>query len=134
MLRKLLIIFPHFCLGRGLIDLALSQAVTDVYARFGGWQSRATERGPGLQAGRAAAGVPMPDLQPGLGLGAPEEISVPLFLWPRSRRRGQGQALSTRPEEQEEAPMWFSLTALHKVWPRGSMPCGEIFRDSWGSS
>ncbi|XP_059771988.1 retinal-specific phospholipid-transporting ATPase ABCA4 [Balaenoptera ricei] len=34
-LRKLLIIFPHFCLGRGLIDLALSQAVTDVYARFG---------------------------------------------------------------------------------------------------
>ncbi|XP_053447493.1 retinal-specific phospholipid-transporting ATPase ABCA4 isoform X1 [Nycticebus coucang] len=35
MLRKLLIIFPHFCLGRGLIDLALSQAVTDVYARFG---------------------------------------------------------------------------------------------------
>ncbi|XP_051713429.2 retinal-specific phospholipid-transporting ATPase ABCA4 isoform X1 [Oryctolagus cuniculus] len=35
LLRKLLIIFPHFCLGRGLIDLALSQAVTDVYARFG---------------------------------------------------------------------------------------------------
>uniref|UniRef100_A0A8C5L437 P-type phospholipid transporter n=2 Tax=Jaculus jaculus TaxID=51337 RepID=A0A8C5L437_JACJA len=35
MLRKLLIVFPHFCLGRGLIDLALSQAVTDVYARFG---------------------------------------------------------------------------------------------------
>ncbi|XP_075395947.1 retinal-specific phospholipid-transporting ATPase ABCA4 [Tenrec ecaudatus] len=35
MLRKLLIIFPHFCLGRGLIDLALSQAVTEVYARFG---------------------------------------------------------------------------------------------------
>ncbi|XP_059941358.1 retinal-specific phospholipid-transporting ATPase ABCA4 [Mesoplodon densirostris] len=34
-LRKLLLIFPHFCLGRGLIDLALSQAVTDVYARFG---------------------------------------------------------------------------------------------------
>lgn len=35
MLRKLLIVFPHFCLGRGLIDLALSQAVTDVYAQFG---------------------------------------------------------------------------------------------------
>ncbi|KFO38036.1 Glutamate--cysteine ligase regulatory subunit [Fukomys damarensis] len=35
MLRKLLIIFPHFCLGRGLIDLGLSQAVTDVYIRFG---------------------------------------------------------------------------------------------------
>nr|KAF6442985.1 ATP binding cassette subfamily A member 4 [Molossus molossus] len=35
MLRKLLLIFPHYCLGRGLVDLALSQAVTDVYARFG---------------------------------------------------------------------------------------------------
>ncbi|XP_053776570.1 retinal-specific phospholipid-transporting ATPase ABCA4 isoform X3 [Desmodus rotundus] len=35
MLRKLLIVFPHFCLGRGLIDLALSQAVTDIYARLG---------------------------------------------------------------------------------------------------
>nr|XP_034356614.1 retinal-specific phospholipid-transporting ATPase ABCA4 isoform X2 [Arvicanthis niloticus] len=34
-LRKLLIVFPHFCLGRGLIDLALSQAVTDIYAQFG---------------------------------------------------------------------------------------------------
>ncbi|KAH0500847.1 Retinal-specific ATP-binding cassette transporter [Microtus ochrogaster] len=35
MLRKLLVVFPHFCLGRGLVDLALSQAVTDVYAQFG---------------------------------------------------------------------------------------------------
>ncbi|XP_072500142.1 retinal-specific phospholipid-transporting ATPase ABCA4 isoform X1 [Notamacropus eugenii] len=35
MLRKALLIFPHFCLGRGLIDLALNQAVTDVYAAFG---------------------------------------------------------------------------------------------------
>ncbi|XP_057649320.1 retinal-specific phospholipid-transporting ATPase ABCA4 [Chionomys nivalis] len=35
MLRKLLFVFPHFCLGRGLVDLALSQAVTDVYAQFG---------------------------------------------------------------------------------------------------
>uniref|UniRef100_A0ABK0KWE8 Rho GTPase activating protein 29 n=1 Tax=Rattus norvegicus TaxID=10116 RepID=A0ABK0KWE8_RAT len=34
-LRELLIVFPHFCLGRGLIDLALSQAVTDIYAQFG---------------------------------------------------------------------------------------------------
>ncbi|XP_028919413.1 retinal-specific phospholipid-transporting ATPase ABCA4 [Ornithorhynchus anatinus] len=34
-LRTLLMIFPHFCLGRGLIDLAVSQAVIDVYARFG---------------------------------------------------------------------------------------------------
>uniref|UniRef100_A0A4X2LSZ3 P-type phospholipid transporter n=1 Tax=Vombatus ursinus TaxID=29139 RepID=A0A4X2LSZ3_VOMUR len=35
MLRKALLIFPHFCLGRGLIDLALNQAVIDVYAAFG---------------------------------------------------------------------------------------------------
>ncbi|XP_078074970.1 retinal-specific phospholipid-transporting ATPase ABCA4 [Mustelus asterias] len=34
-LKNILIIFPHFCLGRGLIDLAMNQAVTDVYARFG---------------------------------------------------------------------------------------------------
>nr|XP_032628929.1 retinal-specific phospholipid-transporting ATPase ABCA4-like [Chelonoidis abingdonii] len=34
-LKNTLIIFPHFCLGRGLIDLAMNQAVTDVYARFG---------------------------------------------------------------------------------------------------
>ncbi|XP_066547830.1 retinal-specific phospholipid-transporting ATPase ABCA4 isoform X2 [Amia ocellicauda] len=35
LLKRGLLIFPHFCLGRGLIDLALNQAVTDVYARFG---------------------------------------------------------------------------------------------------
>uniref|UniRef100_UPI00398EA350 retinal-specific phospholipid-transporting ATPase ABCA4 isoform X2 n=1 Tax=Pristiophorus japonicus TaxID=55135 RepID=UPI00398EA350 len=35
MLKNILIIFPHFCLGRGLIDMAMNQAVTDVYARFG---------------------------------------------------------------------------------------------------
>ncbi|NXL55933.1 ABCA4 protein, partial [Chordeiles acutipennis] len=34
-LKNLLIVFPHFCLGRGLIDLAMNQAVTEVYARFG---------------------------------------------------------------------------------------------------
>uniref|UniRef100_A0A8D0GAH8 ABC transporter domain-containing protein n=1 Tax=Sphenodon punctatus TaxID=8508 RepID=A0A8D0GAH8_SPHPU len=34
-LKNVLVIFPHFCLGRGLIDLAVNQAVTDVYARFG---------------------------------------------------------------------------------------------------
>ncbi|XP_063284422.1 retinal-specific phospholipid-transporting ATPase ABCA4 isoform X1 [Pelobates fuscus] len=34
-LKDMLLIFPHFCLGRGLIDLAMNQAVTDVYARFG---------------------------------------------------------------------------------------------------
>ncbi|XP_054609148.1 retinal-specific phospholipid-transporting ATPase ABCA4-like isoform X2 [Dunckerocampus dactyliophorus] len=34
-LKKGLLLFPHFCLGRGLIDMAMNQAVTDVYARFG---------------------------------------------------------------------------------------------------
>ncbi|XP_036410765.1 retinal-specific phospholipid-transporting ATPase ABCA4-like [Megalops cyprinoides] len=34
-LKKMLLVFPHFCLGRGLIDMAMNQAVTDVYARFG---------------------------------------------------------------------------------------------------
>lgn len=34
-LKKVLLVFPHFCLGRGLIDMAMNQAVTDVYARFG---------------------------------------------------------------------------------------------------
>uniref|UniRef100_A0A3B3VDY7 P-type phospholipid transporter n=1 Tax=Poecilia latipinna TaxID=48699 RepID=A0A3B3VDY7_9TELE len=35
MLKMVLLIFPHYCLGRGLIDMAMNQAVTDVYARFG---------------------------------------------------------------------------------------------------
>uniref|UniRef100_A0A8C7KJX0 P-type phospholipid transporter n=1 Tax=Oncorhynchus kisutch TaxID=8019 RepID=A0A8C7KJX0_ONCKI len=35
LLKKMLLIFPHYCLGRGLIDMAMNQAVTDVYARFG---------------------------------------------------------------------------------------------------
>ncbi|XP_027567984.1 retinal-specific phospholipid-transporting ATPase ABCA4 isoform X3 [Pipra filicauda] len=34
-LKNVLLVFPHFCLGRGLIDLAMNQAVTEVYARFG---------------------------------------------------------------------------------------------------
>uniref|UniRef100_A0A9J7ZV75 ATP-binding cassette, sub-family A (ABC1), member 4a n=1 Tax=Cyprinus carpio carpio TaxID=630221 RepID=A0A9J7ZV75_CYPCA len=34
-LKKALLVFPHFCLGRGLIDMAMNQAVMDVYARFG---------------------------------------------------------------------------------------------------
>uniref|UniRef100_A0A8B9P3H1 P-type phospholipid transporter n=1 Tax=Apteryx owenii TaxID=8824 RepID=A0A8B9P3H1_APTOW len=34
-LKNVLIVFPHFCLGRGLIDLAMNQAVSEVYARFG---------------------------------------------------------------------------------------------------
>ncbi|XP_062988617.1 retinal-specific phospholipid-transporting ATPase ABCA4 [Elgaria multicarinata webbii] len=34
-LKNILLVFPHFCLGRGLIDLAMNQAVVDVYAQFG---------------------------------------------------------------------------------------------------
>ncbi|CAL9697713.1 unnamed protein product [Knipowitschia caucasica] len=34
-LKVLLLVFPHYCFGRGLIDLAMNQAVTDVLARFG---------------------------------------------------------------------------------------------------
>ncbi|KAG7250620.1 hypothetical protein CRUP_021101 [Coryphaenoides rupestris] len=35
-LKKVLLVLPHFCLGRGLIDMAMNQAVTDVYHRFVG--------------------------------------------------------------------------------------------------
>ncbi|XP_068437505.1 retinal-specific phospholipid-transporting ATPase ABCA4a isoform X1 [Clinocottus analis] len=35
LLKSVLLIFPHYCLGRGLIDMAMHQAVTDIYARFG---------------------------------------------------------------------------------------------------
>ncbi|XP_068199948.1 retinal-specific phospholipid-transporting ATPase ABCA4a isoform X2 [Antennarius striatus] len=35
LLKTVLLLFPHYCLGRGLIDMAMNQAVSDVYARFG---------------------------------------------------------------------------------------------------
>ncbi|XP_075869832.1 retinal-specific phospholipid-transporting ATPase ABCA4a [Nelusetta ayraudi] len=35
LLKSALLVFPHYCLGRGLIDMAMNQAVTDIYARFG---------------------------------------------------------------------------------------------------
>ncbi|TMS09014.1 Retinal-specific ATP-binding cassette transporter [Larimichthys crocea] len=35
LLKTVLLLFPHYCLGRGLIDMAMNQAVTDIYARFG---------------------------------------------------------------------------------------------------
>ncbi|XP_078532688.1 phospholipid-transporting ATPase ABCA1-like isoform X3 [Lissotriton helveticus] len=34
-LKKILLIFPHFCLGRGLIDMAKNQAIATAYSRFG---------------------------------------------------------------------------------------------------
>ena len=42
-LKKCLLVFPHFCLGRGLIDMAMNQAVTDVYARFGEYSGLSLE-------------------------------------------------------------------------------------------
>lgn len=105
MLRKLLIIFPHFCLGRGLIDLALSQAVTDVYARFGRWHSRSMEHRPWIHRGRedcsrgsyirsvSWAGVGRHCI--GLVLSCyPGGIRVPRFSWLRSHRRGRGQVFT----------------------------------------
>uniref|UniRef100_A0A7N5ZQ83 ABC transporter domain-containing protein n=1 Tax=Anabas testudineus TaxID=64144 RepID=A0A7N5ZQ83_ANATE len=35
LLKTVLLIFPHYCLGRGLIDMAMNQALTDIYTRFG---------------------------------------------------------------------------------------------------
>jgi len=34
-LKKAFLIFPQYCLGRGLIDMALNQAYADAYAQFG---------------------------------------------------------------------------------------------------
>ncbi|CAM9800357.1 unnamed protein product [Lampetra fluviatilis] len=34
-LKSVLLIFPHFCLGRGLIDMATNQALADASERFG---------------------------------------------------------------------------------------------------
>uniref|UniRef100_A0AAX7T7K5 P-type phospholipid transporter n=1 Tax=Astatotilapia calliptera TaxID=8154 RepID=A0AAX7T7K5_ASTCA len=35
LLKRVMLMFPHYCLGRGLIDMAMNQAISDVYARFG---------------------------------------------------------------------------------------------------
>ncbi|XP_061831887.2 phospholipid-transporting ATPase ABCA1 isoform X4 [Nerophis lumbriciformis] len=34
-LKKVFLIFPHFCLGRGLIDMAKNQAMADIFQRLG---------------------------------------------------------------------------------------------------
>ncbi|KAF7656308.1 hypothetical protein LDENG_00043690 [Lucifuga dentata] len=34
-LKKVFLIFPHFCLGRGLIDMAKNQAMSDAFQRLG---------------------------------------------------------------------------------------------------
>lgn len=35
MVKQVLLIFPHFCLGRGLMDMAKNQAVAALFIRFG---------------------------------------------------------------------------------------------------
>ena len=34
-LKNVFLIFPHFCLGRGLIDMVKNQAMSDALERFG---------------------------------------------------------------------------------------------------
>lgn len=34
-LKSVFLIFPHFCLGRGLIDMVKNQAMADALERFG---------------------------------------------------------------------------------------------------
>ncbi|KAM9761903.1 phospholipid-transporting ATPase ABCA1 isoform 1-T1 [Menidia menidia] len=38
-LKKVFLIFPHFCLGRGLIDMAKNQAISDAFQRLGAKQT-----------------------------------------------------------------------------------------------
>lgn len=38
-LKSVFLIFPHFCLGRGLIDMVKNQAMADALERFGEWGS-----------------------------------------------------------------------------------------------
>lgn len=38
-LKKVFLIFPHFCLGRGLIDMAKNQALVDAFQRLGSKQT-----------------------------------------------------------------------------------------------
>ena len=33
--KQVLLIFPHFCLGRGLIDMAKNEAMANLYSSFG---------------------------------------------------------------------------------------------------
>lgn len=34
-MKQVLLIFPHFCLGRGLIDMARNQAMATLFLGFG---------------------------------------------------------------------------------------------------
>ncbi|XP_039104096.1 phospholipid-transporting ATPase ABCA7 isoform X2 [Hyaena hyaena] len=43
-LKRVFLIFPHFCLGRGLIDMVRNQAVADAFERLGDGQFRSPLR------------------------------------------------------------------------------------------
>lgn len=120
MLRKLLIIFPHFCLGRGLIDLALSQAVTDVYARFGEWQSKPMKCGPGSsKTRRAGTRDPRPDLQPGLGLGREQGVPGSWLVLPSRRGLRVPVSLAEEPQEESRASLilpYSGLSSQDETW------------------
>lgn len=38
-LKNVFLIFPHFCLGRGLIDMVKNQAMADALERFGNYST-----------------------------------------------------------------------------------------------
>ena len=43
-MKNVLLIFPHFSLGRGLIDMVKNQAMADALERFGELQGPVTRR------------------------------------------------------------------------------------------
>jgi len=47
-LKKVFLVFPHFCLGRGLIDMVKNQAMADAFERFG--ESRGVGAAPPPQS------------------------------------------------------------------------------------
>ncbi|NWS77929.1 ABCA1 protein, partial [Crotophaga sulcirostris] len=71
-LKKVFLIFPHFCLGRGLIDMVKNQAMADAFERFG--ESR------GCWGCSASVGDPPPFLQP-LSLLAGDKRFVSPLSW-----------------------------------------------------
>ncbi|NWH74855.1 ABCA1 protein, partial [Piaya cayana] len=70
-LKKVFLIFPHFCLGRGLIDMVKNQAMADAFERFG--EYRGTKAPP-----QSLASVGTPFLQPLLPLPGDKLFVSPL--------------------------------------------------------
>lgn len=55
-LKKVFLVFPHFCLGRGLIDMVKNQAMADAFERFG--ESRGIGAAPPPQSLASAGALP----------------------------------------------------------------------------